>query len=198
MPLPTVRSSLLVLVLVLGSSCFLAAQSTMPLPLGHMEQDTKSADVHELVSKYCRLDYEGARLNSQGWAKMQPLVSWRTNPEYSEINVISRYAVENDSTENHGKYTVTVHYHLLGSYNLGTGYAREAPGSIQTVEYTVTDTNGDLRITDSENGLPHPSRATMLKWLNDKLSSTQDEQAKTRYQDALRVLQAQPASPFAK
>ena len=188
----------LLIAFVLGSACFLPAQSTMPLPLGHVEQDTKSADVHELVSKYCRLDYEGARLDGQGWAKVQPLVSWQTNPEYAEIDVISRYTVDTEPTLNHGKYAVTVHYHLLGIYSLGTGYAREAPGSVQTVEYTVTDTNGDLRITDSENGLPHASRATMLKWLNDKLSSTQDEQTKVRYQDALRQLQAQPASPFAK
>ena len=56
MPSPTFRCSLLIFVFVLSSSYFLAAQSTMPLPLGHVEQDTKSADVHELVSKYCRLD----------------------------------------------------------------------------------------------------------------------------------------------
>src|SRR5271157_4134425 len=198
MPLPTIYRSLSILAFILGSACILVAQSTMPLPLGHVEQDTTSANVHELVSKYCRVDYEGARLDGQGWAKVQPLVSWRTNPEYAEINVISRYTVDTDPPSNHGKYTVTVHYHLLGSYNLGTGYAREAPGSVQTAEYTVTNTNGDLRITDSENSLPHPSRATMLKWLNDKLKETQDEQAKTRYQDALRQLQAQPASPFAK
>jgi hypothetical protein len=198
MSLPSTRLFPLVLAFLLGSSCFLVAQSTMPLPLGHVEQDTKSADVRELVSKYCRLDYEGARLDGQGWARVQPLVSWRTNPEYAEISVISRYEVETDPTANHGKYAVTVHYHLLGSYALSTGYVPEAPGSVQTVEYTVTDTNGDLRITDSDNSLPHPSRAAMLKWLNDKVSATQDEPAKKRYQDALRQLQAQSASPFAK
>jgi len=198
MPLPTIYRSLSILAFILGSACILVAQSTMPLPLGHVEQDTTSANVHELVSKYCRVDYEGARLDGQGWAKVQPLVSWRSNPEYAEINVISRYEVETDPTADHGKYTVIVHYHLLGSYSLTTGYAREAPGALQTVEYTVTDTNGDLKITDSGNSLPHPSRATMLKWLNDKLSATQDEPAKKRYQDALQQLQAQPASPFAK
>jgi hypothetical protein len=91
-----------------------------------------------------------------------------------------------------------VHYRLLGSYNLATGYVREAPNTAQNVEYTVTETNGELRISDSENGLPHPSRAAMLKWLNEKLSAAQDDPAKLRYQDALRQLEAQPASPFAK
>ena len=56
--------------------------------------------------------------------------------------------------------------------------------------------NGEFRTSD--NSLPHPSRAAMLKWLNDKLAAAQDEPAKMRYQEALRQLQAQPASPFAK
>jgi hypothetical protein len=173
-----------------------AAQFDMSL--NHAQQDTKSADVREQVSKYCRLDYEGARLDGQEWSKLEPLVSWRTNREYTEINVISRYTVDSEPAENHGKYTVTVHYRLLGTYSLDIGYVREAPNSIQDVSYVVTGTNGEWRISDADNNLPHPSRAAMLKWLNDKLAAAPDEPAKMRYQNALRQLQAQPASPFAK
>ena len=198
MLVPVVRRFLLVLAFVAGSSCCLSAQGTLPVPVGRADQDTKSADVRELVSKYCRLDYEGTRLDEQGWAKVEPLVSWKSNPEYAEINVIARYTVDPEPPSSHDKYTVTVRYRLLGSYNLATGYAPEGPGAVQTVDYTVTDTNGNLRISDSENNLPHPSRAAMLKWLNEKLSTAQDDAAKRRYQEALRLLQAQPASPFAK
>src|SRR5271157_1786531 len=196
MSLLLLRRSLLVLAFVVGSTRFAGAQ--MGLPLGHLEQDTKSADVRELVSKYCRLDYEGARLDGQGWSKVEPLVSWRSNPEYAEINVIARYTVDPEPASSHGKYTVTVHYRLLGSYDLGIGYERVAANSVQDVEYTVTGTNGEWRISGSDNNLPHTSRAAMLKWLNEKLSASQDEPAKTRYQEALRQLQAQSTSPFAK
>jgi hypothetical protein len=181
---------------VAGTVSFVAAQFDMPL--NHTQQDTKSADVRELVSKYCRLDYEGARLDAQSWPKLEPLVSWKTNPEYSQINVISRYTVDPEPASIHGKYTVIVHYRLLGTYDLAIGYEREAADSVQVVEYTVTGTNGEWRISGSDNNLPHPSRAVMLKWLNEKLNATQDEQTKTRFQEALRQLQAQPASPFAK
>jgi len=181
---------------VAGVVSLVAAQFDMPL--SHAQQDTKSADIRELVSKYCRLDYEGARLGGQGWPKVEPLVSWRTSPEYPEISVISRYTVDPEPAENHGKYTVTVHYRLLGSYNLETGYVREPPDSVQEVNYIVTGTNGEWRISGSDNNLPHTSRAAMLKWLNEKLSASQDEPAKTRYQEALRQLQAQSTSPFAK
>ncbi len=198
MLLPVIRRFLLILAFAAGSSCCLRAQGTLPMPVGRGQEDTKSADVRELVSKYCRLDYEGTRLDAQGWAKVEPLVSWKSNPDYAEINVIARYTVDPEPTSSKDKYTVTVRYRLLGSYNLATGYAPEGPGAFQNVEYTVTDTNGNLRISDSENSLPHPSRAVMLKWLNEKLSTAQDDAAKKRYQEALRLLQAQPASPFAK
>jgi hypothetical protein len=196
MLLPVVRRSLLISALVVGSACLLAAQYPMPIP--HTEPDTKSADIRALVSKYCRLDYGGARLDGQGWARMQPLVTWQSNPKYTEINVIARYGVDPEPVGTHGKYTVTVHYRLLGSYNLTTGYLAEAPGTVQDVQYTVTDTNGELQISDTENNMPHPSRAAMLEWLSGRLTAAQDEHAKTRYQEALRRLQAQPASPFAK
>ena len=195
LPVP-LRRSLLTFLFVAGAVSLAAAQYDMPL--SHSQEDTKSADVRELVSKYCRLDYEGARLDAGSWSKFVPLVSLRSNPEYAEINVIARYSVDSEPVADRGKYTVNVQYRLLGSYNLTTGYIREAPGSVQTVQYTVTDTNGELRIADSENSLPHPSRAAMLKWLNEKLAAAQDEPARMRYQDALRQLQAQPASPFAK
>ncbi len=187
-----------IVALLVASAGSLVAQSRFPMPLGHPEQDTRPADVRELVSKYCRLDYDAARIDGKGWAKIEPLVTWHANPEYSEINVIARYTVDAAPASDNSKYSVTVHYRLLGTYNLSMGYVPEAPNAIQDVEFTVTDTNGNLRISDIENTLPHPSRAAMLKWLNDKVGETQGEHAKTLYEEALRQLQAQPASPFAK
>jgi hypothetical protein len=194
--MPGLYRFLLMVVLLLAPVSLLTAQYPMPVP--HVEADTKSADIRELVSKYCRLDYEGARLDGQGWAKIQPLVSWKSNPDYAEVNIISRYTVDPEITESHGKYTVTVRYRLLASYNLATGYVPEPLHAPQNVEFTVTDNKGELRIGGSEETLPHPSRAAMLKWLNEKLNATQDDTAKVRYQYALRQLQAQASSPAGK
>ncbi len=35
-----------------------------------------------LLSNYCRLDFEGARLEATGWNRFQPYTSLRRNPEY--------------------------------------------------------------------------------------------------------------------
>lgn len=191
------RRILLATALFIGAPGFLLAQ--FPVPNGKSLEDVEPAQIHELVSKYCRLDYEGATLDSQAWAKIQPLVWWKSNPDYSKIDVVARYQVDMPTASNtQGKFTATVHYRLLGTYDLTNGYVPEPPGTNQDVDFLVSSENTDTRIADAENTLPHPSRAAMLKWLNQKLGTAPDAAAKRRLQDALQQLQAQSASPFAK
>ena len=196
MPFLLFRRFVLPMVFVFAAGS--AAWAQFPLPLNHVEQDTKAEQIRELVSKYCRLDYEGARLDPQAWTKFQSLAWWKTNPDYTQIDVVSHYTVETAPVLTHGKYTITVHYRLLGRFETGIGYTPEAAKSDEDVEYTVTAVNDEWRINDADPNFPHPSRAAMLKWLNDKISTTQDASAKNIYQEALRLLQAQSGSPFAK
>src|ERR1035437_944588 len=196
MPLLLFRRFVLPMVFLLAVGS--AARAQFPLPLNHVEQDTRAEQIRELVSKYCRLDYEGARLGPQTWTKFQPLVWWKTNPDYTQMDVISRYTVETAPVLTHGKYTVTVHYRLLGRFETAIGYSRDAANSTRDVEYTVTAVNDEWRINDAEPNFPHPPRAAMLKWLNDKIDTTPEPSAKNIYQETLRELQAQSGSPFAK
>jgi len=191
-----IRNALLAGVMLVSAPGFLLAQYSVPTE--HSLEDTEPAQMHELVSKYCRLDYEGARLDAQAWPKFQPLVWWTSAPNYTQIDVVARYTVDMPSEAKNGKYEVTVHYRLLGTYDLTNGYVREPEGAIQNVDFLVTSENTEWRIGDAENTFPHPSRAAMLKWLNGKINTTQDVAAKARYQDALKQLQSQSASPFAK
>ncbi len=169
-----------------------------PVPTQRQLEDNTPAHVRQIVSNYCRLDYEGARLDPQSWAKFQPVVWWSSAPQYSQIDVVARYTVDPEPASEHGRYTVTVHYRLLGTYDLANGYVLEPEGAMQNVDFTVASENAEWRIADAENTFPHPSRAAMLKWLNQSLTSTQDAASKDRYQRALTLLQAQSASPFAK
>jgi hypothetical protein len=132
------------------------------------------------------------------WPKFQPLVSWSSPPQYSQINVIARYTVDPEPSEEHGKYAVMVHYRLLGTFDPALGYVREPEGTIQDVYFRVSQQNTEWRIGDTDNTMPHPSRAAMLKWLNQQISTTKDEALKGRYQSALQHLQEQSASPFAR
>ena len=104
---PLIRRIALLAFLMGATSGFVFAQ--FPMPTQRPQEDLTGAQVREVVSKYCRLDYEGARLDPQMWPEFQPLVWWHSAPETSKINVIARYTVDADPVENHGKFSVTVH-----------------------------------------------------------------------------------------
>lgn len=192
-----IRRAIIVTAFLASTSGFLFAQ--FPLPTQRPQEDATGAQVRELVSKYCRMDYEGLRFDAKNsWSKFQPIVWWTAPQDFTKIDVIARYTVDPEPVEDHGKFSVMVHYRLLGTFDPGLGYVPEPDGATQDVYYSVTQQNSEWRIADSDNPLPHPSRAAMLKWLNTQLAAAQDDAAKARYQDALDRLQKQSASPFAK
>src|SRR5581483_7855130 len=60
---------------LLGAGTLLQAQ--FPVPTQRQLEDQGPPQMRELVSRYCRLDYEGSRLDPKAWSKFQPLVWWR-------------------------------------------------------------------------------------------------------------------------
>ena len=182
---------------LLLSGLTIPAAGQYGIPVGHQEVQNKQVAVRDKVSQYCRLDYTGARINAADWSKLQPLVSWPKNPEYPLIDVVSRYEVDPSVSSQKNRLYVTVQYHLLGRFNMGEGYTRDV-SSVEQVQVVAEENNGELKIVDAYPNYPHPSRAAMLKWLQDKQSAATDEHSKLIYQHALDELQAQSASPFAK
>jgi len=190
-------SRLLPLFLLLIIGCT-AAFAQFPVPSKSQLEDTTPSQVREVVANYCRLDYEGARLDPQQWSKFKPLVWWNSAPQYTQIDVIARYIIDREPAANNDKYAVAVHYRLLGVYDMANGYVPEPTGSMQNVDFGVSSRNSEWRIADADNNFPHPSRAAMLNWLKAQLASAQDDASKQRLQRALTLIEAQPASPFAK
>jgi len=168
------------------------------VPTQRPQEDTTGAQMRELVSKYCRLDYEGDRLDPSMWPKFQTLVWWTSPQDFTKVNVVARYTVDAEPSEDHGKYSVSVHYRLLGTFDPALGYVREAEGTTQDVYFSVTAQNTQYRISNMDNLLPHPSRAAVIKWLTAQIAPMTDETLKARYQNALEHIQQQSASPFAK
>ncbi len=171
-----------------------SASAQFGVPLDHTDPRLEPVTVRELVARYCRLDYAGARLNPSDWPKLQPTVAWPTNPDFSLFMVTSRFDVEAELTSEHGKYSVTVHYRSLGKFDLSEGYSEDAADLIQSVVFTISEVNGEWRITAVEPSYPHPSRAAALQWINQKLSQTQDPTAVSIYQHALQDLKAPKVS----
>ena len=92
---------------------------------------------------------------------------------------------------------MTVHYRLLGRYDMAEGYSQESANQIEDVRFVVSEVNGDWRITEADPSYPHPSRAAALQWINKKLAEAQDPAAKTDLPNAIKQLQSQKSLPFA-
>jgi len=176
----------------------ISASAQYGVPLIHSDPKLEPANVRELVNRYCRADYGGARLNPSDWPKIQPLVSWRTNPEFPLFMVTSRFDVDPAVETEHNKYVVLVHYRILGKYDLAEGYSQDSANLVQDVQFTVTEVNGDWRITAAEPGYPHVSSYATVQWLNQKLVGTNDPMTKTIYQGALDRLQPKKPAPAAQ
>jgi len=192
----SIRVAWVSLALLLGA--LLTAEAQFGVPLGRTDPRLESVAARELVARYCRVDYAGARLYPSEWAKIEPLVSWRSNPEFPLMMVTSRFDLDQEPTLEHGKYMVTVHYRLLGKYDMAEGYSNDSANTVQDVNFVVSEVNDDLRIVDIEPSYPHLSRAAILQWLNKKLADDQDPASKVMYQHAVQDLQAPKSSPPAQ
>ena len=128
---------------LLFAATAVGASAQFGVPLNHEDPKLEAVTIRELVAKYCRMDYAGARLSPADWPKLQPMVAWNANPDYSLFVVTSRFDVDPILGLEHGKYPITVHYRLVGRYDMAEGYSEESPNQIQDVQFVVSDVNGD-------------------------------------------------------
>jgi hypothetical protein len=183
--------------LLFGIFISASASAQFGLPT-QLPKTTQAADIRNKVAQYCRLDYLGARINDQDWPKLKPVVTWNANQEFPLIDVVSRYEVDSSATNERGKWFVTVRYRVLGRFTMGQGYSTEIAGNTKEAQFEVAEANGELKVLDLEPNYPHPSRDSMLKWLQAKQAATDDPGMKVIYDHAIKELSAQSGSPFAK
>jgi hypothetical protein len=178
------------LLLSLGAAC-LEAPAQLGMPLNRPDPKLEAVTIRETVARYCRLDYAGARLNQADWPKMQPLVAWQTDPEFTFFLPSSRFDVAREVVPQHGKYLVTVHYRLIGRFDMAQGYSPESADQVDDVQFVVSEVNGSWRITDVQPNYPHPSRAATVQWFGKKLSQAQEPALKLIYQHAMEEMESQ-------
>ena len=78
-----------------------------------------TVEQRQLVSAYCRLDFQGARLSPEGWEHMRNLSTFRENPDFTSIFIVSRYQLIETTVPG---YEFSVAYVVIGRYEEGAGY----------------------------------------------------------------------------
>jgi hypothetical protein len=65
----------------------------------------------EVVRKFCQLDYQGARLSSDGFIKIQPLIAYPEEPAWDLAIGIKGYKITNENIDGK-KAEVVVEYEI--------------------------------------------------------------------------------------
>ena len=157
--------------------------------LGTSERTTRASESRQVIGNYCRLDYDGARLLPDNWNRMQPLTSWRDNPDFRRVAVVVRYQIASEPRMEHGRFIYDVTYDLSGEYDLSGVYFTE-PTRI-TTQIEVGEVNGDLRIVEASSPRPFVGRPRFQQWLQSKVNSETDPAAKASFTTSLQRLQSQ-------
>ncbi len=150
------------------TSAALAQFSSAPQPGVKLQSHSLSelyAAQKILLSNYCRLDFEGARLQAAGWNRFKPYTSLRANPEFNRIVIVTRFNIE---TPEQPVEELSASYQTAGSYQEDEGYTAQ-PGSDQ-VTFRVQEQNGDLLVTQIRPESPHVSPRAAIAWITLRLA----------------------------
>ncbi len=145
------------------------------------------------VREYVRQDYDGARLSPESWSRIKELVTWKDNPDWQNVKIISRYEVLSVK-EGLRSATVNVRYDVLGKFESGIGFMAE-PAS-EEAEFRLREIDNTWKIDDLDPQTgPHVSKARVVQWLQGLLPKEKDAAHRVAIESALKQLQSarQPA-----
>jgi hypothetical protein len=174
------------LLLLLACTGALFAQS-VPLNLGGGSYMDRATEQRRVITSYCRLDFEGARLTPDGWQRMHDLAVNRENPDFNVVFIVARYQVENNPQP---AYDVAVHYSLIGRYEEGLGYTPMS--GTKTASFDTQSKGGEVRIKEIDPKSPFAGRKATVEWLKRKLADTNSTANRDQIQAAIKALEPEP------
>ena len=182
------RSLFTAVVLVVLATCASAQFRINP-----GERSNRNAEYRQAAANYCRLDYDGARVNPDGWSRLQPLTTSRENPEFKRFVVVNRYQILPEMRYDHGRYIFDVQYDTSGEYDLAGGYFPDP--QVINVQVEVSDTNGDIKVAQLSDTRPFVGRMRFQQWLQTRLNAESDPTNKGIEQSSLQRFQDQTKKP---
>ncbi len=170
---------------LLFAACLASAQMTS-LPIGtHANQREPSRIV---VNDYCRMDYQGMRLEKDSWERIKSLTTWKTNPDWQGFTVITKYEVQ-PGDEGLRSASVNVRYAVLGHFDVGMGYVSEPRK--EEVSFLLKEVESSWRINAQDPPInPHVSKQRAITWLKASLVKEKDAGNKAAIEKALKDLGA--------
>ncbi len=149
------------------------------------------AEQRRVVGSWCRQDFMGNRLSSDGWDRYKPLTNLKYNPDSATIVIVSRYQIGEHDPRN-VSWDVSVTYFVIGRYDHSTGYAPDS--GTETATFQTKDIDDNILVTGIDPAAPHVSKTAALAWMKQQLASTTSDVEKFHLTKAIKELEPAPAT----
>lgn len=146
------------------------------------------ADQRRVIGAWCRLDFDGVRLDKNGWTKFAPLTDM-SSPEFSSFFVISRYQVQQPEAPTN---FISVTFYQLGEFRPESGYT--PMNRVETLTFETSDHDGATIIRDVRPMQPQVSRQAAINWLRQQSDAAKSDIDRHPYEQALRALAPPPTA----
>ncbi len=130
----------------------------------------------DIVEKYCRFDFEGARLTSETWAQGASLVTWEEEPGWDTIVVVSDFEVVSVKRETN---TALVTVNFFVRVRLETAERFVQKNRTETVTFQLRQTDKDWKI-ESPLIAPHVSARHISQHLKKLIQVEKDPSRRAR------------------
>jgi hypothetical protein len=146
-----------------------------------------------LLSNFCRLDFDGARLQPDAWTRVKPFTTLRPAEGWPRIFIVTRWDFE---VLEEARDSQIVTYKLTGVYDLAEGYS--AISASEQVQFVMHEHDGNLVITAITPDAPHLSARAALAWMRQRLNDagTSDPE-RAHLRDAITQIERQ-ATPITR
>lgn len=160
---------------------------------GQAQTDTLKKDPSIILKKYLELDLKGARLNSLTWESQRPYVSWKEEPIWGQLVVVSGYtvieAIDQWEVKNNLDAVIPVEYNVLGSLYLEKAVFLSEP-RIDRIGFRVKAVNGVWRVVEPIIP-PHVGHKRVLNYVKQAIIEETDRSrlaALTALRDEMRAI----------
>lgn len=179
---------------IIVTTLFLSAFCSLLLAQANIRLKARSAsdlyaEQRRVVGSWCRQDFEGLRLNPATWDRFKTVSTFKENPDFTSIVIVSRFEVQ---PRDEASWDMDVNYFTLGRYQRGAGYT--ADSGTQTVTFQTKDIDGNILIVDLDPASPHVSKKAAIEWMKSELEKTTSDVEKFHLRDALKVLDPAPVT----
>ena len=146
-----------------------------------------------LLSNFCHLDFDGARLEPDAWARVKAFTTVRPTAEWQRIVIVTRWDFE---ASEFATDSMTVIYKVSGVYDMAEGY-NAGPAS-DRVRFVMHEHDGNLVITSITPDAPHLSARAALAWMHQRLNDAATSDPERVHLRAAIAQLERPVAPIAR